>query len=596
MVKHFNKIKDFLYIFVLTDKLIVMKKILLSLLFVSGAYFVHSQSEFVQVLYPTNMIASYDHDFADWALTPDMTVPANKVVAPVIIARGTTTDSLMCDATTMDLTGKIALLFRGSCEFGLKAKNAFDAGAAGVIVVNNTTGLISMGAGNDGNVVSIPVVSILQSDGLLLRNALAQGDSVSVLLGNKIGLFGNDLGSLPGYTANVPAQAPVEIAHNTTEFPIAFAAQVYNYGQNNATNLKVKAEIFKNGSSLYVDTSSVIANLAAGDSTDAFTFTDYSGALGAGDYSIEYTFLSDSVDQSSSDNHFVYPFKINNDMRFSYAKYDYDSSFTFNSGNYGPSTRQGEFVSCITLQNPNADRLAFDGVYFQASKANDANGGHQSMEAQEVILTVQEWNDNFNYGVDPASFSNLVDVTSGSYVYDEDLSSQFVYGKFDTQVQLVNNKRYLVCLTTYDQQVYLGYDDATKYNFYQELQQRYLTPIRDGVSTWYAAGFVGNPVPSMTLEFIDPSTIGVAETQQLNGAKIYPNPAQNKVNIAVDNFEGNAELTVSDLSGRTILKNSVLVPSNGIVSFDSSTMTSGMYIVKMNLANGNQVKASLMIE
>jgi hypothetical protein len=62
--------------------------------------------------------------------------------------------------------GKVALIVRGVCEFGVKALNAQNAGATMFIVYNNAgDGLISMGPGAVGAQVTIPGVFIGQTPG-----------------------------------------------------------------------------------------------------------------------------------------------------------------------------------------------------------------------------------------------------------------------------------------------------------------------------------------------------------------------------------------------------------------------------------------------
>ncbi|TXK62283.1 PA domain-containing protein [Alkalisalibacterium limincola] len=64
-----------------------------------------------------------------------------------------------------DVAGNIALVVRGACTFTIKALNAQNAGATGVIVANNSGGTFGMG-GDDPNVV-IPVISVSEDDGAL---------------------------------------------------------------------------------------------------------------------------------------------------------------------------------------------------------------------------------------------------------------------------------------------------------------------------------------------------------------------------------------------------------------------------------------------
>lgn len=67
--------------------------------------------------------------------------------------------------------GKVALISRGGCTFTVKVKNAQDAGAIGVLLANNTTGIQPPG-GSDPTVI-IPAAGISQADGDALKAAVA---------------------------------------------------------------------------------------------------------------------------------------------------------------------------------------------------------------------------------------------------------------------------------------------------------------------------------------------------------------------------------------------------------------------------------------
>jgi aminopeptidase Y len=60
--------------------------------------------------------------------------------------------------------GNIALISRGACAFGLKATNAFNAGAVGVVIYNNIPGPINGTLGNTFT-LDIPVTSVAQDVG-----------------------------------------------------------------------------------------------------------------------------------------------------------------------------------------------------------------------------------------------------------------------------------------------------------------------------------------------------------------------------------------------------------------------------------------------
>lgn len=92
--------------------------------------------------------------------------------------------SLGCGSISTDLTGKIALIDRGTCNFSEKVLNAQKKGAIAVVVVNNAAGaqLISMGPTQPAAAqVTIPSFFISQPDGAKLKAALAGGLKLNIL-------------------------------------------------------------------------------------------------------------------------------------------------------------------------------------------------------------------------------------------------------------------------------------------------------------------------------------------------------------------------------------------------------------------------------
>ena len=99
---------------------------------------------------------------------------APAVFGPALSTTGMTGDVLTtspadgCTALAAGaLTGKLALIDRGTCAFTIKVKNAQNAGATGVIIANNVAGIFTMG-GTDAT-VTIPSVMISQGDGADLK-------------------------------------------------------------------------------------------------------------------------------------------------------------------------------------------------------------------------------------------------------------------------------------------------------------------------------------------------------------------------------------------------------------------------------------------
>ncbi|MBA6156695.1 thrombospondin type 3 repeat-containing protein [Tenacibaculum sp. S7007] len=94
----------------------------------------------------------------------------------ILVSDGTGNTDDGCEAVTNAslLNGKIAVARRGSCNFTAKAKNAQDAGAVAIIIVNNVAGAPFNMAGTDAT-VTIPSVMVSKEDGDVIINALSAG-------------------------------------------------------------------------------------------------------------------------------------------------------------------------------------------------------------------------------------------------------------------------------------------------------------------------------------------------------------------------------------------------------------------------------------
>lgn len=101
----------------------------------------------------------------------------------VIVDDGTAAPTLGCESPINDITGKVALIDRGQCEFGLKALNAENEGAIGVIICNFEDGTIAMGGGAVGAQVTVPVVMLGAPDCNQIRTFAGNGLEVSFVIG-----------------------------------------------------------------------------------------------------------------------------------------------------------------------------------------------------------------------------------------------------------------------------------------------------------------------------------------------------------------------------------------------------------------------------
>ncbi|MDB4134647.1 T9SS-dependent M36 family metallopeptidase [Flavobacteriaceae bacterium] len=119
-----------------------------------------------------NDLPSQDPLTADLALVTD---------EPVI--GGDSYDACQNITNGSEIAGKIAVIRRGTCEFGFKILAAQAQGAVGVIMVNNVPGdAITMGEGADDASNTPPSVMVTQEIGDALINELLAGETISASL------------------------------------------------------------------------------------------------------------------------------------------------------------------------------------------------------------------------------------------------------------------------------------------------------------------------------------------------------------------------------------------------------------------------------
>lgn len=107
-----------------------------------------------------------------------------------LVDDGSANPSQGCGALVNFPSSMIAVIDRGGCEFGVKALNAENAGAIGVIVINNEPGnaTIGMAPGAVGDQVTVPSVMIGNDDGSIIRAEFTQTVNGTIRLGGNGGL------------------------------------------------------------------------------------------------------------------------------------------------------------------------------------------------------------------------------------------------------------------------------------------------------------------------------------------------------------------------------------------------------------------------
>lgn len=567
-----------------------MKNQLLTLLFMCMAFSGMSQVVFYAEE-PAGVEGNYNMSYAvaggGWGVN-DLTDPANAVLDTLVFA----TDSLACTPLTNGpaLDGNIAVVYRGSCEFGSKALEAESHGALAVVIINNVPGApISMGGGADGPNVTIPVVMISQQDGATLRASYDNGDDIRVFLGSKNGYYADDIG-ITAKRAYRPKEGirPAQISGGNTAYTHKVGGWVLNFGSNDQTNVNLHCKITNGGSTVY-DESGTATSILSGDSAN-FNLPDFSlASYPTGHYTMMYTVTSDApADEFTSDDTLYTNFYFGD--QYSYATPD-ETTGEPAANNYirpGGTPAPTTYSVCMHFRNSNASVLGTTGMYFSATMGNDINDNPQSIAGQFVEAKLYEWNDNFTDVNDPNfNISNLNQITSGDFSYTTDDQEVNKFIQFNEAVALVDNQRYLACIDLYSADIYVGFDNAVDYSYNYNDYAQPLFPINDGTQ-YYALGFGSDNAPAISLKTIDASAVSIEEEQEIEAIAPYPNPAKSNITIPTQGFKGNeAVMTIHSIDGKVVRTQNVTYANNIVVNVEN--LANGRYIIK--LTNDQEVQS-----
>jgi hypothetical protein len=565
-----------------------MKKIILLISGILIGNFLNSQVIF-NIESPANLAGNYNITYSEpgtWS-SPDMLDPANAITGVLaLVSDGTTADSLGCNPLTngASIAGKIAVVYRGDCQFGTKSLNAQNAGAIAVLIINNVPGNpIGMNGGDDGGNVTIPVAMISQIDGQVIRAVMNQGTEISAFFGNKVGLFDTDMG-VKNFRLLLPTPngIPTFLAESNSDYNFRVGAWLYNYGRLDQTNVTFRGEVNFGDNILYTEAETGL-DIASADSIyielPVFTQNTYP----AGSYTLKYTIITSEQDEYDSDNSYSVSFNVNNGV-FSYVGMN-ENGLPRSTTGYRSTAATTTFSSCIHFRHPNASKVAADGLYFAAT--TNANG---SLEGQEFITTMYQLNDVFgdlndlDFNTAGVGLQNIQEIANGSYQFDTDsLAFETVYAPFPASIQLTDNQRYMFCVSTFDPNTFIGYGDLD-YSWTIDTVLQPMFPIQSN-TTWNILGF-GGESSAIGVKFRDVNSLNVS-TLNTDKFTVYPNPSSHFITISSDNLVNYSTVSLQDLKGKTVKKWKV---SSSEMILDLKSFDAGNYNLLFEGSKGSSIE------
>jgi hypothetical protein len=575
----------------------------------------------------TGLEGSYPYQISDWALTPDMFLGINAAAGPLefindgtpgivgdgIAPHGANIGSpplqnvpkgyLACDTTnapTQDMTGKIAVCYRGSCEFGYKAYNAQLRGAIAIIIINHTGDAVGMAAGAYGDLVTIPIVQIGRVAGDDIRVAIESCAPGTVMgfIGSKVGLFNNDIGStIADIVMPNELSIPSNVAINGTNYPLDFGIYAYNYGINAQSGVTATVNVVHEIDGNVYSNTSTPTNFFAPNLTTALIDTQYfalgtfaPATWGQGQYVITYT-LNLPGDEDPTDNTFSINFRVTS-TAFAKASTSAGNepiattSFSLNTS----STQYDYWESCILFRSPVVATSTPGGGIAQSMtfSATPING---VMTDEILELRAYTWNDAFTDITGTVTFNSLTQVGDGLYYFAGTPDSlDNITVDFDAPFALANNQRYLFCVYNGADMLRIGFDSKIDYTATINNYLQPISPVRTKAvganATWYRDGFGWDVTPAIALNIDFPTAVNnVVETTT---AVPYPNPAVNMLNVPVrKGVKGNVTVEVYDLAGKLVISENKTI-GEGPLKINVASISNGAYMFSLTFADGSK--------
>lgn len=506
---------------------------------------------------------------------------------PVVWAYGVNGDSLMCDSSLNNYAGKLVMIRRGGCEFGYKALEGEQAGAAAAAVVNNISATAGddcnnpgMGAGAVGAQVTIPAV--------LFSRAMAAGFDDALKAGKQPEACFRRL-TLHDPSAEYSYATPVSQA-DTVNLISVQAVNRTGVGQE----MTAKVEITDPAGNVTVLESTQFIEAAA---DSIFYFPDYVPVPMVGTYTLKYTAdLATNVGDTLT-------------RKFLYTDYTYAADNLISNGGAANNTSfvtGGRIYRAASLYRTGDAGLTVQYATFGINNAAATAVADPAANVVNVVLyDADEDGDGFNnLGTGTTAFDALPFVAFNDFTYD---ATQPVDQMINVEltpidgdkVELKPNHLYYVCLI-YDgnaaaNDIQLSFTATSQVTYTQFTGPGLNTPIT--LDALYS-GWGGSTVIARMHEVpYDPTTSVNPDLLAKTKFSITPNPAVDYTSVNLQLAEVNESVIVSlvDFNGRTVAKQTVKNFQNGQIKFNTNDLPSGNYFVSIRTSQEGRAGANLMI-
>ena len=500
---------------------------------------------FFKVLSPESIRAEYGPDEWGGQSSNSGTAPWGADVTQVMTGElvwaydDTGNDSLCCEPiTTQDLTGKFALIRRGTCNFSLKVYHAKQAGATAVIICNHyanatedASTLFGMTGGDSIAVANIPAIFISREQTENIQTALDAGQEVTVQFYPP-----KAYGEQSAYSYQTPLSQNIRLAEINSNFVNRVTSE---------QTFEVKAVLREPDGNTITDQQTI--TFPAGKDSTIFFFQEDGGFLPTkkGLHEVWFTTSqstdpADSLYQKFEMTDYTYGLdnnELSEGIEPSAATYltnynlQYGMGSTYKTGDGGTTTTMS-----FALANPDSFAV---GSVFQITLYNMDPDGNGIIETAAGVQT-------------------SMDAYSGIEVLDYAITgteepNEPIFVDWETPQDLLGNGFYMVAVR---------FDGLPYDNFVPPSYTFGGTYDAPGIDAWvftndsiYSGGWSGNYQPAIRM-YLSGFLNAVDNHTKLseNTMKLFPSPAVSTINVNVnlEQKSKSVQMGITDLNGRII--------------------------------------------
>ena len=176
--------------------------------------------------------------------------------------------------------------------------------------------------------------------------------------------------------------------------------------------------------------------------------------------------------------------------------------------------------------------------------------------------------------------------------YQSDLQGEVIFVPFQDPLVLQDNTRYLFCVYTLSELLFVGYDATLDYDEHTTLYDQPVS-LTENDGNWFNVGFGTDVTSAIGVEMIPAGNIGINELNSVDVTP-YPNPTTDMIRVPLAGLTGAADLRIVDQTGKLVTERRVNI-ANEVLVLDVTGLSGGTYQFALNFQDGGRTTFRVVV-